>query len=280
MNNEEGRLRVESYRLEDADFAEEDGVVSSAGDEAAGFVVHEYSRFLIASKQDDAEAWRRIQETAAFREREQIDRLLEQPHGRFFLLKSVYSHGFLGVSKSGSYVLLDKMGRFRRTMKEFRKQGITREDVMRHSMLTMEWFCKVLDPREYPHGRFIRVYDFEGFKMQHVRDVGAIKMGMGIVSMIEKYYPERLEKCYVINAPPTLFHLWNIVAKMLDKETLKKFVIVKGKEESCALMQGLVEASMLPVEYGGTLECLEASACERELYAHILKVNNAATNHQ
>jgi hypothetical protein len=274
MNSQgSGGLRVHSHRLQDADIAEAEkkgeGVLTDS------FVVDEYSRFLVAAKQDEKEAWKRIQETAAFREREKVDGLLEQPHPQFFLLKSVYSHGFLGVSKSdtGSYVLLDKMGKFHQTMKEFRKHGITEKDVMRHSMLTMEWFCKVIDPRRYPHGRFIRVYDFEGFKMQHVRDVGAIKMGTSIVSMIEKHYPERLEKAYVINAPPVLFHLWNIVKRMLDRETVKKFCIVKGKEESCALMQGLMEADMLPVEYGGTLECLEASACEKALYEHISKMN-------
>lgn len=266
---------MKSHRLQDADIVEEEKT-GSAGDEAASFVVQEYSRFLVACKQDEAEAWRRIQETAAFREREKLDALLGQPHPQFFILKSVYSHGFLGVSTGGSYVLLDKMGRFHQTMKDFRKHGITEGDVMRHSMLTMEWFCKVIDPRPYPHGRFIRVYDFEGFKMQHVRDVGAIKMGTSIVSMIEKHYPERLEKAYVINAPPVLFHLWNIVKKMLDKKTVKKFCIVKGKEESCAVMQGLIEGSMLPVEYGGELECLEVSACEKALYKHMKDANGCS----
>jgi hypothetical protein len=109
-------------------------------------------------------------------------------------------------------------------------------ELLEHTKLILMWFCEKIDPQPFPQGRFVRVFDFKGFKMSHARDVGAIRMGMSIIRMIEKYFPERLEKCYVINAPPVLFHLWNsIVKNMLDKKTAEKFCIVKGKNmEECS----------------------------------------------
>eukprot|EP00889_Picochlorum_renovo_P008208 jgi/Picre1/35238/NNA_002700.t1 len=79
-----GGLRVHSHRLQDADIAEEEIKDEGVLTDSFGFVADEYSRFLAAAKQDEKEAWKRIQETAAFREREKVDGLLEQPHPHFF----------------------------------------------------------------------------------------------------------------------------------------------------------------------------------------------------
>jgi hypothetical protein len=143
-------------------------------------------------------------------------------------------------------------------------------ELLEHTKLILMWFCEKIDPQPFPQGRFVRVFDFKGFKMSHARDVGAIRMGMSIIRMIEKYFPERLEKCYVINAPPVLFHLWNsIVKNMLDKKTAEKFCIVKGMDKSCKLMQELMPVECLLKEYGGMLEHIHDAMPEKELYEHI-----------
>ena len=147
---------------------------------------------------------------------------------------------------------------------------ISQAELLEHTKLVLMWFCEKIDPQPYPQGRFIRVFDFKGFKMSHARDVGAIRMGLSIIRMIEKYFPERLEKCYVINAPSVLFHLWNTIVKtMLDKKTAEKFCIIKGKDKSCELMQELMPRDSLLKEYGGVLEHIHDAAPEKELYEHV-----------
>lgn len=242
-----------------------------ASDEVDDHVL-EYSRFLVATNGNEKEAKRRLEERVAFRC--QHGDLLAMPHPHFFTLKKIYHHGILGKTKDGSYVMVDSMGKFHQSMKEWRRHGITEDDILHHSMLIMEWFCTTVDTRPYPGGRFVRVYDFEGLRVQHVRNVGAIRLGMKIIGMIEQYYPERLEKCIVINAPPVLRHLWNgIVKKMLDPRTAEKFVLHK-KEDTLRVMKELLPIECLPSEYEGTGSWY-GSEVEENLFAHVRKTNES-----
>lgn len=236
--------------------------------------LQEYSRFLVASKGDEKEAKRRLEERLVFR-RVQGDILCGTPHPHFFTLKKLYHHGILGKTENGSFVMVDSMGKFNQSMKEWRHHGVTEADILNHSMLIMEWFCTSVDPRPYPGGRFVRVYDFAGFRIQHVRNVGAIRLGMKIIGMIEKHYPERLERCIVINTPPALRHLWNgIVKNMLDARTAEKFIMYK-KQDSLRVMKELLPLSSLPREYGGTAQWYETPE-ERALFSLVQKANESS----
>jgi hypothetical protein len=232
----------------------------------------EYARFLVATKGDEKEAQRRMEDRVSFRCHQ--GNILETPHPHFFTLKTIYHHGILGKTGDGSYVMVDSMGRFHQSMKEWHRQGVRQEDVLHHSMLIMEWFCTHVDPRPYPGGRFIRFYDFEGLRIQHVRNISAIRLGMNIISMIERYYPERLEKCIVINAPPVIRHLWNsIVKNMLDPRTAEKFVMCK-KEDTLRVMKELLPLECLPSEYGGTAAWY-GSAEEQQLFSLVRNINES-----
>lgn len=258
---------VQSHALEECSVHIENEDVDSST-----FMANEYSRFLVAAKGHEKLARRRWQESIEHMCLQK--RILNEPHPFFFLLKDLYHHAILGKTANGSYVMVDSMGTFHQSMRTWRHHGVTEEDVMNHSMLVMQWFCTHVDPRPYPGGRFVRVYDFEGFRMHHVRHVGAIRLGMRIIGMIEKYYPERLEQCIVINAPPVLRHLWNSVVKnMLDERTACKFAFY-AKGESLGVMQGLLPLECLPREYGGTAEWYTHPA-EQRLFAHVKKINES-----
>lgn len=235
--------------------------------------MREYSRFLVATKGNEEEAQRRLEERVAFGHR-QGNLIGGMPHPHFFMLKNVYHHGILGKTSDGSYVMVDQMGRFNQSMKVWRGHGVTEHDILNHSMLIMEWFCNHVDTRPYPGGRFVRVYDFEGFRVQHIRNLGAIRLGMKIIGMIEQHYPERLERCIVINAPPLLRHLWNTIVKnMLDSRTAEKFVLHK-KEDTLQVMKDLLSPESLPPDYGGIGQWY-GSAEERALFSFVKQSNES-----
>jgi len=145
-----------------------------------------------------------------FRKKYQLGEILKSKHPNFEFMKSVYNHGFIGRAKNGTPVFIDHMGGFHETMKQFRRHNISDDEVIRHSQLIMEWFCEKIDPRPYPGGRFIRVYDFAGLKISHAKDIHAIRLGKKIIEMIDNHYPERLELAFAINAPTFLDIFWKV----------------------------------------------------------------------
>lgn len=72
----------------------------------------------------------------------------------------------------------------------------------------------------------------------------------------QNYYPERMGKFYIINAPMMFSGTWNIVKRWLDPVTVSKIKII-GRNEK-AVREALLEeipAENLPVEFGGTCKC-------------------------
>lgn len=77
-------------------------------------------------------------------------------------------------------------------------------------------------------------------------------------NMSQNYYPERLGKLYVINAPWGFSGVWNVVKGWLDPVTVAKINILGGGYQSELLKQ--IPAENLPKQYGGTCEC--AGGCQ------------------
>ena len=74
----------------------------------------------------------------------------------------------------------------------------------------------------------------------------------------QNYYPERLGKMYVINAPWGFSGVWSFVKRFLDPVTVNKIHILGGGYQKELLAQ--VPAENLPKQFGGTCEC--AGGCE------------------
>ncbi|XP_010496570.1 PREDICTED: CRAL-TRIO domain-containing protein YKL091C [Camelina sativa] len=67
---------------------------------------------------------------------------------------------------------------------------------------------------------------------------------------LQSYYPERLEKCYILHMPGFFVTVWKFVCRFLEKATQEKIVIVTSGEEQRKFEEEIgVEA--LPEEYGG-----------------------------
>lgn len=72
----------------------------------------------------------------------------------------------------------------------------------------------------------------------------------------QNYYPERMGKFYIINAPMMFSGTWNIVKRWLDPVTVSKIKIIGRNEKSVreALLEE-IPAENLPAEFGGTCKC-------------------------
>ena len=69
----------------------------------------------------------------------------------------------------------------------------------------------------------------------------------------QNYYPERMGKFYIINAPWMFTTVWSIIKAWLDPVTVAKICIPSGDGRKELLEQ--ISAENLPVDLGGTCSC-------------------------
>ncbi|KAK4445021.1 CRAL-TRIO domain-containing protein [Podospora aff. communis PSN243] len=74
-----------------------------------------------------------------------------------------------------------------------------------------------------------------------------------VSAMSQNYYPERLGRLYLINAPWGFGAVWNVVKAWLDPVTVQKIHVLGGSYQSELLKQ--VPMENLPKEFGGKCEC-------------------------
>ena len=95
------------------------------------------------------------------------------------------------------------------------------------------------------------IMDLKGVTLTKVPSVYSYVKQASAIS--QNYYPERLGKLYLINAPWGFSTVWSVVKGWLDPVTVKKIHILGYSYQKELLQQ--VPAENLPVEFGGTCEC-------------------------
>jgi hypothetical protein len=100
------------------------------------------------------------------------------------------------------------------------------------------------------------IMDLKGVGITSVPSVyGYVRQASAIS---QNYYPERLGKLYLINAPWGFSSVFNVVKGFLDPVTVQKIHVLGSNYKKELLEQ--IPAENLPVEFGGTCEC--AGGCE------------------
>ncbi|KAK2873730.1 hypothetical protein FQN49_002128 [Arthroderma sp. PD_2] len=95
------------------------------------------------------------------------------------------------------------------------------------------------------------ILDMKGVGISNASSViGYIRQASGIS---QNYYPERLGKLYIINAPWGFSTVFSIVKGFLDPVTVNKIHVFGSGYEAELLSQ--VPAENLPVQFGGKCEC-------------------------
>lgn len=101
----------------------------------------------------------------------------------------------------------------------------------------LETSCTVMDLKGVGLGNAASVFGY-------IRQASAIS---------QNYYPERLGKMYLINAPWGFSSVFSIVKGFLDPVTVKKIFVLGAGYQSALLEQ--IPKENLPVHFGGTCEC-------------------------
>lgn len=95
------------------------------------------------------------------------------------------------------------------------------------------------------------IMDMKGVGLSNASSViGYVRQASAIS---QNYYPERLGKLYIINAPWGFSTVFGMVKGFLDPVTVKKIHVFGSGYESELLSQ--IPAENLPVQFGGKCEC-------------------------
>lgn len=95
------------------------------------------------------------------------------------------------------------------------------------------------------------IMDLKGVTITKVPQVYSYLRQVSAIS--QNYYPERLGKLYIINAPWGFSTVWSVVKGWIDPVTVKKIHILGSGYQSELFKQ--VPQENLPVAFGGTCEC-------------------------
>lgn len=95
------------------------------------------------------------------------------------------------------------------------------------------------------------ILDLKGVGISKAMSVNGYLQAVSAVS--QNYYPERLGKLYVINAPWGFSSVFSVVKRFLDPVTVNKIHILGSGYEKELLAQ--VPAENLPKEFGGQCAC-------------------------
>jgi hypothetical protein len=100
------------------------------------------------------------------------------------------------------------------------------------------------------------IMDLKGVSITKVPQVYSYVRQASVIS--QNYYPERLGKLYMINAPWGFSTVWSVVKGWLDPVTVSKINILGSGYKSELLKQ--IPAENLPKQFGG--ECVCQGGCE------------------
>ncbi|CAJ0762588.1 14270_t:CDS:2 [Entrophospora sp. SA101] len=107
----------------------------------------------------------------------------------------------------------------------------------------------------FKHGKLIEttctILDLKGVSIRSFSNVfGFVKQASNIG---QNYYPERMGKFYIINAPMLFSSVWSLVKPLLDEVTTAKIIILNSKYQQTLLEN--IPAENLPVAFGGKCNC-------------------------
>ncbi|XP_050375709.1 phosphatidylinositol/phosphatidylcholine transfer protein SFH11 [Argentina anserina] len=176
------------------------------------------------------------------------------------LVKKCYPHGFHGVDRYGRPVYIERIG-----MVDLNKllQVTTLERFTRYHVSEQE---KTLNVRYPTCSIAAKKHVASTTSILDVHGVGLANFSkparylfMEIQKIDSNYYPETLNRLYIVNAGNGFQMLWKAVKAFLDERTLAKIQVLGYKYQSDLLE--VIDQSNLPTFLGGTCTCSDYGGC-------------------
>ncbi|XP_072983446.1 phosphatidylinositol/phosphatidylcholine transfer protein SFH11 isoform X1 [Typha latifolia] len=175
-------------------------------------------------------------------------------------VKRCYSHGYHGVDRCGRPLYLERIGLIdlnklfkATTVDRFVKYHISEQE----KTLNLRYpACSVAAKRHI--ASTTTILDVKGVGINSFSKP-ARELFVEIQKIDSNYYPETLNKLYIINAGSGFRALWKVLTAFLDARTLSKIQVL-GSNYHSALSEA-VDPSNLPNFLGGSCTCSEYGGC-------------------
>ncbi|KAH8707460.1 hypothetical protein MY5147_005342 [Beauveria neobassiana] len=211
-------------------------------------------RFLRARKFDVSLSKQMFVETEKWRKETDLDNTIATwDYPEKTEIQKYYRQFYHKTDKDGRPIYIETLGGIDLTA----MYKITSGERMLHN-LAVE-YERLADPRLPACSRKVNnltetcctIMDLKGVTLTKVPSVYSYVKQASVIS--QNYYPERLGKLFLINAPWGFSTVWSVVKGWLDPVTVKKIHILGGGYKSELLKH--VPAESLPKEFGGICEC-------------------------
>jgi hypothetical protein len=142
-----------------------------------------------------------------------------------------------------------------------------------HLWAWMEWLWSTAVPAKLPGGRMLQVIDCAGGRLAMVGDKAA-QCAMRAFASVAACYPERLQRCLLVNPPSWASAPLRVANALMDERTRGKMSLL-GAGVSDPKVKGALAAALggeqkVPREYGGTCSlALGEYPLHRQWIAHL-----------
>jgi len=213
-------------------------------------------RFLRARKWNIPAAKEMLAKTEEWRKKEDVDNIANFDFSEKIEVDKYYPKYYHKMDKAGRPVYIEVLGKL--NTKELKK--ITTKDrqikalVKEYEKFTNERLPACSKAVGHPVETCTTILDLNNVGLMafyEVSDYIAEAANIG-----QNYYPERMGKFYIINAPMMFSGTWTVVKRWLDPVTVSKIKII-GRNKDTVRKELLEEipAENLPVEFGGMCQC-------------------------
>lgn len=212
------------------------------------------NRFLAGCEGDVEEAKERYAATLKWRKENDVDTILLRPSHVFTDMKECFTHFIHKKDRQGHPISFEFLGGQRKALHDFTARGVTEDEAIMHHVRMMEFMWNVVDPRPFPDGNMLKIYDIKGISMADMSsDVVNYTKKWGEV--IATYNPERVYQVFIIN-PPAWFNLiWKLVSPLVNPKTRERIHVLRGQRDITKALLEFVAPENLPKEYGGECQC-------------------------
>jgi len=173
-------------------------------------------------------------------------------------------HSFHGKDRLGRPIFVEKTGLVNiKSLVD--KDKLTIPQVIRGHIRQQEFMYKLYEKNSHEEGRLVEtgitILDLEGASVfTHLNGYARQFFG-DMASVGQNYYPERMGKMFVVNAPRAFPMAWNFIKGFLDVNTQNKIEVLPFAQTK-AKMAEMIDLKYLPKQYGGECDC-EANGCFR-----------------
>ncbi|KAL6546764.1 hypothetical protein OROMI_022485 [Orobanche minor] len=222
---------------------------------------HTLLRFLRTRGFDLMKANDAFTQYIKWREEFGVDAVLEEfKFGEYQKVKKCYPHGFHGVDRYGRPVYIGRIGMVdldtllhATTIERFVRYHVREQEMTMNSRYPS---CSLSAKKRI--SSTLSVLDVKGVGMSQFSKP-ARYIFMEIQKIDSCYYPDTLDRLFIINAGSGFKVLWKAISAFLDVRTLAKIQVL-GSDYRSSLIEA-IDPSNLPSFLGGECTCSEYGGC-------------------